>query len=897
MAMTVTASFDTLTGTLQAFGDIDDDVLVVSRDATRRILLDAGAIAIAGGVPTVPTTTLITASGMGGNDSIALDETNGPLPPAMLFGLRGDDTLVGGSGADTLDGGSGRDSLEGADGADQVFGGDGNDTIAGGRGNDLLSGDLGNDLILWGRGDGSDTIEGGDGSDTLQVEAGGDAGSFAISAAGGRIRIDRIDGTAFTLDIGGVERVEMRAGGGNDTVSTGIGLSGLAALLIDGGGGDDLIVGGSDAETLLGGDGNDTISGGQGNDLVRLGAGQDRFVWNPGDGSDTVNGEGGTDTLVFNGSAVSEIIAIGASGGHALLTRNIGAISLDLVAVEAVALNLSGGADAVTIGSLGRTDIRDVTLGLAASTGGGDGAVDAIVLQGGTPGEIVTIGLDAGDILVSGLAASVRITDAEAQDRLTIQGLGGRDRLDAGALLAGRMQITLDGGVGNDTLIGSGGADMLIGGDGNDTVSGGFGSDVAFLGDGNDTFAWSPGDGSDIVEGQAGLDTLVFAGSAISEIINVGPNGGRVVLTRDVGAVLMDLNGVETLDLRPGSGLDQISVGDLSGTGVQQVRIDLAGALGVADAADDAVTASGTAGADTISLLRDGAALVVQGGAARVALLHADATDRLTVNALGGDDLVDASGFGTPLLLTLVGGLGADTLVGSAGNDTLSGGDGNDSLLGGAGDDLFVWNPGDDNDVLEGQAGLDTLQFNGANVSETINILANGTRALFTRDIANVSIDAGGVETIRFLALGGADSIRVGDLTGTAVTTVRLDLGIDGQVDTVTIDGTAGADVIKVASLADGSIHVTGLSAEIVLTGFEAADRIVIRGFGGDDVIDATDLHLAIGLTEDGGDGADVLIGGDFSDILLGGPGDDVLIGGPGTDVLDGGTGSNILLQ
>ena len=34
----------------------------------------------------------------------------------------------------------------------------------------------------------------------------------------------------------------------------------------------------------------------------------------------------------------------------------------------------------------------------------------------------------------------------------------------------------------------------------------------------------------------------------------------------------------------------------------------------------------------------------------------------------------------------------------------------------GAGDDTFVWNPGDDNDTIEGQAGVDTLLFNGANV-------------------------------------------------------------------------------------------------------------------------------------------------------------------------------------
>ena len=68
------------------------------------------------------------------------------------------------------------------------------------------------------------------------------------------------------------------------------------------------------------------------------------------------------------------------------------------------------------------------------------------------------------------------------------------------------------------------------------------------------------------------------------------------------------------------------------------------------------------------------------------------------------------------------GGLGDDILIGSEGDDLLNGGDGDDTALMGAGDDTFVWNPGDDNDTLEGQAGFDTMLFNGAIVAEHINI-------------------------------------------------------------------------------------------------------------------------------------------------------------------------------
>ena len=90
-------------------------------------------------------------------------------------------------------------------------------------------------------------------------------------------------------------------------------------------------------------------------------------------------------------------------------------------------------------------------------------------------------------------------------------------------------------------------ADVIVAGGGNDVVDGGRGNDVALLGTGNDTFIWNPGDGSDVVEGQDGSDTLAFNGSNASENIDISANGERVRLFRDVGAVTMDLNGVERI--------------------------------------------------------------------------------------------------------------------------------------------------------------------------------------------------------------------------------------------------------------------------------------------------------------------------------------------------------------
>jgi len=223
----------------------------------------------------------------------------------------------------------------------------------------------------------------------------------------------------------------------------------------------------------------------------------------------------------------------------------------------------------------------------------------------------------------------------------------------------------------------------------------------------------------------------------------------------------------------------------------------------------------------------------------------------------------------------------------------------------GAGDDTFVWNPGDGSDVVEGQDGLDTLQFNGANIAENMDLSANGDHLRLFRDIGNVTMDVHGVEQVNIAARGGADTITVHDLTGTDVTQVNIDLANpegsgtgDGSADTIIVEGTNGDDVILVSGDATG-VDVQGLAAAVHITGAEAAnDQLIVSALDGDDVVAASGLGAtAIQLKADGGNGNDVLIGGEGNDTLLGGNGDDILIGGPGSDILDGGTGDNILIQ
>jgi Ca2+-binding RTX toxin-like protein len=341
----------------------------------------------------------------------------------------------------------------------------------------------------------------------------------------------------------------------------------------------------------------------------------------------------------------------------------------------------------------------------------------------------------------------------------------------------------------------------------------------------------------------------------------------------------MSLGGVEQVDVAADAGNDALRTADLTATEVRTVNADLG--TGTDQASVDATNAS-----DNLTVAGSAS---VTGLAAAVHLRNAEA---LTVNALGGDDVVSASGLDTRIKLTADGG---------AGNDKLAGSRGDDRLLGGDGTDAFVWNPGDGSDTIEGQTGTDTLTFNGASVAESFDISANGGRVRFFRNVAGITMDLNDVERIDANALGGADTMVVNDLSGTDVTAVRTDVSgptDDGAHDQVVVTGSNRDDVATLSGAA-GAASVLGLAARVDVTHANATtDDLTINARGGADAVESSGLAAdAIRLTADGGDGDDVLTGGDGADTLFGRDGDDVLIGRGGNDVLDGGAGDNIVIQ
>jgi Ca2+-binding RTX toxin-like protein len=884
---------------LTVTGDAQNNGIDVSRNTDGEIFVNGSGVT---GTPTVLNTTLIEGFGQGGNDVITLDETNGALPNANLFGGAGNDTLTGGSGADQLFGQAGNDALLGKGGVDLLFGGDGNDVLTGGDGNDQMFGEAGDDRMIWNPGEDDDLMEGGTGTDTAEVNGANAAETYTIVANGDRVRLDRVDPAPFFVDIGTTENIVLNTGGGDDKVSASGNLASLVKLRIDGGAGNDQILGGNGADTLLGGDGNDFIDGNQGNDTAFLGTGDDVFQWDPGDGSDIVEGQGGLDTMVFNGNGANEIMDLSANGGRLRFTRDVGSIVMDTSSVERIDITAQGGTDQITVNDLTSTVVRAVSIDLGVA-GVGDAAADQIVLKGSGRGETIDVVADTTSISVSGLPAAVQLTNVEADDKLRVEAGAGNDVINAAGT---NIALTLDGGVGNDQIGGGRGADLLLGGGGRDFVDGNQGDDVARLGAGDDVFQWDPGDGSDIVEGESGFDTMVFNGANAAENMDLSANGDRLRLFRDVGNIIMDTNDVERVVVNARGGVDAIVVGDLSPTDVKDVRIDLGLVEGqIGDEQEDRVAASGTVAADQIKIATRAGAVEVAGLAAGVRISGADADGRdlLEVNGLEGADNIDASALqaGT-VRLTLNGGVGNDVFRGSQGDDLIFGQDGDDVARMGAGNDTFVWNPGDDNDTVEGQAGFDTMLFNGAGASENVDIAADGERVRFFRDVANVTMDNNDVERFVFNALGGADNIVVNDLSGTDAKEVAIDLTVagagDAQADSVLVNGSNAADTVLVTGDASG-IAVLGLTASVNVTGAEGAnDTLTIQAGEGDDVIDASGLQAGlVKLVLDGGAGDDVVIGSAGDDVLLGGNGNDVLLGGAGNDVVVGGEGDDIEIQ
>jgi Ca2+-binding RTX toxin-like protein len=775
------------------------------------------------------------------------------------------------------------------------------------------------------------TVTGTDGSDHITI--GRSASNPNI------LEVDVLNGGRHSIDLRAkkVDSILVKLGAGDDSIriddSNGTFTDSLQTTLL-GEDGDDTIIGGEGGETIHGGAGNDTLRGMGGNDHLEGGAGDDQvfggdghdyIVWNHGDGSDLIDGEGWVDVVEVNGSDDSETFTMTANGERVRFDRLSPApFFLDIGTTEYFRLN----------------------------AGGGD------------------------------------------------------DYFSAVGNLAALISITVNGEHGNDTILGSNGIDTLDGGPGNDFIDGQQGNDFIVLGEGDDTFQWDPGDGSDVVEGRDGYDTMIFNGSNASEIYDVSANGSRIRFIRNVGNIVMDLAGVEKIETNMLGGEDLANVSTTVGTDLVAVSFTLSGVGGIDDGVADIVSVNGTAGNDTVELNSTPLGSAIHGLGAIVEVRAAGAGDalvfdglgghdtavvngssaaetftatsngtrvrvdrtspepfavdvvaeQLVINANGGDDSFFATGNLAALIAitvdggdgndTILGSNGADVLIGGPGDDVIDGQQGNDTVFLGEGDDTFVWDPGDGSDVVEGEGGYDIMVFNGSNANEIYDVLANGSRVRFTRNVGNIVMDVNQIERLNINTFSGTDVVNVHDLSGTHVVEVNVGITSPGEIDTVNVFGTAADDNFQVTGGVSGPVISRGGYIVNVL-GAELGDVVVVDGLGGTDTVTvegtaaseeftvssngtrprvdrlspepfAFELnaeHLVVNLgdgndkigavgnlaalvhsTFNGGPGNDTIFGTNGPDVLIGGPGDDVIDGQQGNDTVFMGEGDDTFL-
>src|SRR5262245_12625699 len=198
------------------------------------VLVDlAGTLGGAAGDGAVDT---VTANGTAGDDAIRLFSFNGgqfnggigilgtPAGIVVTHQEATDQLIVnGGAGNDTIDAsaavaGSMALTINWGTGNDTIIGSAGNELVNGGTGNDTALLGAGDDTFVWNPGDGSDTVEGEAGFDTLVFNGANINENIDISANGGRVRFFRDVGNV-TMDLNGVERIQVNALGGADTVT------------------------------------------------------------------------------------------------------------------------------------------------------------------------------------------------------------------------------------------------------------------------------------------------------------------------------------------------------------------------------------------------------------------------------------------------------------------------------------------------------------------------------------------------------------------------------------------------------------------------------------------------------------------------------------------------------
>ncbi len=821
----------------------------------------------------------------------------------LVHGRDGDDHLTAAGSAVTFYGDDGNDTLTGSGQADRLYGGTGADTISAGDGDDAI-------FLVGGDFQAGETIDGGAGYDTLTI-----SNSSYTDISGATASIERIDGFTdvglTTAQFAGLTYVATNnltfttggailfggvtyTGGNTFTLSdlgntidfTGMIGSIYGGAIVNGGAGNDDVTMTPDNswDTVHGGGGNDTIRAGGGNDTLYGDAGDDTLYGGTSDdtlyggiGADAFHGDGGNDIIYVTGAefAAGESYD-GGDGTDTLYLAPSASIDLSgsaIIGIETLSVNTSGIGSGVTV-SLTSTQLAGFT------TIGGNNANVTLT--------------DGGSVSLAGktIAGTFNLAAADTVFDMT------------GATLA-QFGVTVNGNIGNDTLIGTASGDTLNGGAGNDRLDGGVGSDQMTGGAGDDTYIVdSPGDrvfesvggGNDTVESAVTISTTNTAN--VETIKLTGTGNINATGTSTVANTLIGNSGNNRLD--GGGGGDSMD----GGLGDDTYVVRTAG---------DIVIEGANAGNDTVLVTSLSYGLGADVQVEKLAAFSAASTApiNLTGNAWSHD--IE----GTAGANVLIGGSGADTLYGFAGDDTLDGGAGNDTLIGGAGNDIYIVDSLTDGITENAGEGYDEVRTTlldyvlPANVEKLTYIGSNNVT--LTGNAGDNGFGGGSGDDTIDVSQGGHDNVSGGGgndvfFFGAAFDALDRVDGGTGSDDQLRLQGDyTGANAIVL-----GANQVTGVDLILLAGGQDtrfgqAAGPNHSYDLKTDDstvaagetlTIQARRLGAGESLKFDGSaetDGAFKVYSGAGDDMIIGGAKADTVSAGAGSDRITGGGGADNL--
>ena len=436
----------------------------------------------------------------------------------------------------------------------------------------------------------------------------------------------------------------------------------------------------------------------------------------------------------------------------------------------------------------------------------------------------------------------------------------------------------VDGGAGNDLLMGDDGDDLIDGGAGNDTLFGGDDDDTLIGGDGDDQL--TGGEGKDNISGGAGKDTIF--GGTDGDTVDGGAGGFNADPALNTDDDTLDLTGLNfrLRDLEP----------DSNGNG-QNGTVDLYN--------DDGTSAGSFKFTEIENIIGEEMAGPVDGldSGEDMAPGYTDAQ---------GDQIDGTDGIN-------------DTIFGNGGDDTIDSGLGDDTVDGGSGDDTFTLTDGVDNDVIiggeSGETDGDVIDSTAVDDDLTVTFtdkeegtLTNGSGTTEFSEIERLEL-GGGDDTVT--GSGGDENVLTGD-GNDVVNAGGGDDTIDGQGGNDTIDGGKYDDSLIGG---DGNDSLVGGEGDDVLIGNKPGaigvpdtdvplvskpfdqdtnpndDKDTLIGGAGNDTIDGGDDADYI----DGGDDDDVIEGGIDNDTIYGGSGNDTITDVQGADEIYGGDGDDLI--